>query len=65
MVLSPDGIIEMKSVEENLITAMDGSDIEHSSYLHYILQDLWKMGTDPDIVMKLIENPLVIPHDKK
>ncbi|MDX9889789.1 MAG: hypothetical protein WC142_09385 [Bacteroidales bacterium] len=55
----------MKSVEENLITAMDGSDIEHSSYLHYILQDLWKMGTDPDIVMKLIENPLVIPHDKK
>lgn len=45
----------MKTLEESVITAMDGSDIELLPYLHYILQDLWEMGTDPDIVITLIK----------
>lgn len=44
----------MKSVEENVVMAMDGSDIELFPFLPYILQDLWKMGSDPEVITKLI-----------
>lgn len=34
---------------------MDGSDIRLFPYLPYILQDLWEIGADPDVVVELIE----------
>lgn len=45
----------MKSLEESVILSMDGSNNELFSYLPYILQDLWEMGSDPDVVIKLIQ----------
>ena len=45
----------MKTIEESVVTAMDGSDKELFSYLPYILQDLWEIGADPDIIVKLID----------
>ncbi|MBA4409759.1 MAG: class I SAM-dependent methyltransferase [Bacteroidota bacterium] len=44
----------MKTIEESVVTAMDGSDKELFPYLPYILQDLWEIGTDPDALIKLI-----------
>lgn len=45
----------MKTIEESVVTAMDGSDKELFPYLPYILQDLWEIGTDSDIIIKLID----------
>jgi 2-polyprenyl-3-methyl-5-hydroxy-6-metoxy-1,4-benzoquinol methylase len=44
----------MKSIEESVISALDAADIELFSYLPYILQDLWEMGTPPEIVIDLV-----------
>lgn len=44
----------MKSVEESVVIAMDGSDKELFPFLSYILQDLWEIGSDPDAIIKLI-----------
>jgi cyclopropane fatty-acyl-phospholipid synthase-like methyltransferase len=44
----------MKSVEESVVIAMDGSDKELFPYLPYILQDIWEIGSNPDAIIKLI-----------
>jgi ubiquinone/menaquinone biosynthesis C-methylase UbiE len=44
----------MKTIEESVVTAMDGSDNELFPYLPYILQDLWEIGADPDAIIRLI-----------
>ena len=44
----------MKTLEESVVTAMDGADKELFPYLPYILQDIWEIGTDPDTVSELI-----------
>lgn len=46
----------MKTLEEIVVTTMDGSDKELFPYLAYILQDLWAIGTDPNIIIRLIRN---------
>ncbi len=45
----------MKSIEESVVTAMDGTDIELFPYLPYILQDIWEIGADPEIIISLID----------
>ena len=45
----------MKSIEESVVTAMDGSDNELFPFLPYILQDLWEIGADPDTIVSLIK----------
>ncbi len=44
----------MKTIEESVVTAMDGSDKELFPFLPYILQDLWEIGADPGAIIKLI-----------
>jgi SAM-dependent methyltransferase len=44
----------MKTIEESFVVAMDGSDKELFPFLPYILQDVWKIGADPDTIIKLI-----------
>jgi SAM-dependent methyltransferase len=44
----------MKTIEESVVTAMDGSDNELFPYLPYILQDLWEIGADPDAIIRMI-----------
>jgi len=44
----------MKTLEESVVIAMDGSDKELFSFLPYILQDLWEIGADPEAIIKLI-----------
>jgi SAM-dependent methyltransferase len=53
----------MKSIEESVVTAMDGSDKELFPYLPYILQDLWEIGADPEIIISLIGKHF-INHDR-
>jgi cyclopropane fatty-acyl-phospholipid synthase-like methyltransferase len=44
----------MKSLEDCVVTAMDGSDRGLFPYFPYILQDLWEIGADPDVIISLI-----------
>lgn len=44
----------MKAVEESVVTAMDGSDVELFRYLPYIMQDIWEFGADPKVMIDLI-----------
>jgi cyclopropane fatty-acyl-phospholipid synthase-like methyltransferase len=46
----------VKSTEESVVIAMDGSDKELFPFLSYILQDIWEIGADPDAILKLISN---------
>jgi len=45
---------KMKTLEESVVVAMDGSDKELYPFLPYILQDLWEIGADPEAIIKLI-----------
>ncbi|MDD2286466.1 MAG: class I SAM-dependent methyltransferase [Paludibacter sp.] len=44
----------MKTVEESVITAMDGTTTELLQFLPYILQDFWEIGSDPKTIIHLI-----------
>ncbi len=44
----------MNSVEESVVRAMDGTDTALFSFLPYILQDSWELGTDPAVVLSLL-----------
>ncbi len=44
----------MKTVEESVIAAMDGTEVELFPFLPYILQDVWEIGTVPDVVLGLV-----------
>jgi len=45
----------MKSLEESVVTAMDGTDKDIFPYLSYILQDFWEIGSSPPDMIYLIE----------
>ena len=51
----------MKSLDESIVTALDGSDPELLPYLPYILQDLWELGASPEVVIKLIRKHVLHP----
>lgn len=44
----------MKTLEESVVSAMDGSDPALLPWLPYILQDIQEIGTSPEIVVELI-----------
>jgi len=44
----------MKSLEESVVTAMDGSDSGLFPFLPYILQDLWEIGASPEVIIELV-----------
>lgn len=45
----------MKTIEESILTSMDCTDSEILTYLPYILQDFWEIGSDPKVMIKLIK----------
>lgn len=45
----------MKTLEESVVTAMDGSDVELFPFIPYVLQDSWEIGADPNAIVKLIK----------
>jgi SAM-dependent methyltransferase len=45
----------MKTIEESVVAAMDGTDRELFPFLPYILQDVWEIGADPNTIIKLIK----------
>lgn len=46
----------MKSIEESVVTAMDGTDPALYPYLPYILQDSWEIGASPDVILHLLRS---------
>jgi cyclopropane fatty-acyl-phospholipid synthase-like methyltransferase len=44
----------ISSIEESVVEALDGTDSNLFPYLPYILQDLWELGTSPEIVLNLV-----------
>jgi len=49
----------MKSVEESVTAALDGSDADLFPFLPYILQDLWEIGSGPETVTAMIRKHAV------
>jgi cyclopropane fatty-acyl-phospholipid synthase-like methyltransferase len=47
--------MENKLLEESIITAMDGKNIDLVKYLPYILLDFWEIGTSPEEIIKIIK----------
>src|SRR4030042_3768482 len=45
----------MKSLEESVVTAMDGTEIELFPYLPYLMQDIWEIGASPEVIIDLVE----------
>ena len=45
----------MKSIEESVVTAIDGSESELFPYLPYILQDIWEIGASPEVIIDLVQ----------
>ena len=43
-----------KTIDESIITAMDGTDTALVKYLPYILQDFWEIGSSPEEIIKII-----------
>ena len=43
------------TLEESVIQSMDGSSTQLIPFLPYILQDIWEIGTSPEIVLSLIK----------
>ena len=46
---------DFTSLEECVVTAMDGTNKELFPFLPYILQDTWEIGADPEIIISLIQ----------
>ena len=44
----------MKSLEESVVTAMDGSESKLFPFLPYIFQDLWEIGASPEVIIELV-----------
>lgn len=44
----------MQSLQESVVTAMDGSDVALFPFLPYILQDLWEIGASPKVIIGLV-----------
>lgn len=44
----------MKSIEVSVVTAMDGTDVGLFPYLPFIFQDLWELGSNPEVIISLI-----------
>ncbi|MCL2805063.1 MAG: class I SAM-dependent methyltransferase [Treponema sp.] len=47
--------MENITLEESIIKAMDGDDLELVKYLPFILQDFWHIGTPPGEIIKVIK----------
>jgi SAM-dependent methyltransferase len=45
----------MKSLEESVVTALDGSETDLLPFLPYILQDVWEIGASPEVVIELVQ----------
>ncbi len=45
----------MKSLEESVVVALDGTDQAIFPFLPHILQDLWEFGSDPKIIVKALQ----------
>ena len=46
--------MENKTLEESIISAMDGDNVNLVKYLPYILQDFWEIGSSPGEIVKII-----------
>ncbi|MDN5214751.1 methyltransferase domain-containing protein [Fulvivirgaceae bacterium BMA12] len=44
----------MKTLEESVVTTMDGSESELFQFLPYMLQDVWELGTSSEAVIGLV-----------
>ena len=47
--------MQNQSLEESIITALDGTDPRILKYIPYILQDFWELGTPPEDIIEIIK----------
>lgn len=52
----------MRSLDDCVLTAMDCKDRELLPYLPYILQDFWEIGSEPEVMIRLIKKHLQVEN---
>jgi ubiquinone/menaquinone biosynthesis C-methylase UbiE len=45
----------MKTIEESVVAAMDGSDKKLYPFIPFIMQDIWEFGTSAEVIKQLIK----------
>jgi cyclopropane fatty-acyl-phospholipid synthase-like methyltransferase len=55
----------MISTEESVVAAMDGTNRDLYPFIPYILQDLWEIGSDPEVIITLINKHVRNPAELK
>ncbi|MDD8026948.1 MAG: class I SAM-dependent methyltransferase [Acidobacteriota bacterium] len=50
----------MKNVIESVVESLDGFDVGLYPHLPYLLQDLWRMGSDPETMVSLLKKEGVV-----
>lgn len=44
----------METIQHTVITSLDGRDVQLYPYIAYLLQDLWAIGSSPELIITLI-----------
>ncbi len=45
----------MDRLKESVVASMDGADLDLYEFLPYIMQDIWEIGSDPQVICHLVE----------
>jgi ubiquinone/menaquinone biosynthesis C-methylase UbiE len=54
----------MEDIKKSIVESLDGKDLALFPFLPYILQDLWEIGADPEIMLSLIKENIKIKNLK-
>lgn len=54
----------MKELEKCVVESLDGQDYELFQFIPYLLQDIWEIGTSPDIIIELIKKQKILQNKK-
>lgn len=51
----------METLEKSIIISLDGNNDDLFPYLPYLLQDLWEIGSNPDVIINLLQKQQFAP----
>ena len=55
----------MDTVKKSIVKSLDGLEFGLFPYLSYLLQDLWEIGSSPDIIIDLIKKQDILKKESK
>ena len=55
----------MDTVKKSIVKSLDGLEFGLFPYLSYLLQDLWEIGSDPDIIIEMLKKQNILKKESK